>query len=241
MKKSIFYVSAFLFGVSANAQHELSVTVNSGLGKIEVVKPETAFTLTETESFYKPTFGLDINYSYSFKFLSLETGLNYNHIIGSHSEFFNLSNSDGYNTRVKAITDHKAHYLNVPILINFKYKKFIIGGGASVGFRITNSKLTQIYYDDIRNAIYGGGNDLNKIDFGINAQFGFAINERFTIQAKLYKGLTDISNGYEKGLLYTLFEGEPLDRELKNQQIMLGLKIKLGKINGAAQVTQPTL
>lgn len=217
--------------LSGFSQHQFNFSVNAGIGKMKPIYYNSDPILTpllEVENL--PTYKLFAHYVYSLNRISFETGLDYNLMKGRHTELLDITDAvSGHVTTIKEITERTAHYINVPLIVNYSMEKFKVGFGASVGYLLTNSSEVTVFADNSVSMITGGGNNLDRYDYGLNGQLAYQISEKISIQIGAYYGMRDISNGTETGILYNLFQIDQFDRALKNRQLTAGLSYSLGK------------
>lgn len=233
MKTKTSFVAASIFLISnVYAQQRFSFSANAGVGKMNSSAEVEEFSseLTTTKSKYRPTFGFNVNYSYRFSNFSVETGMGYLMLNGKKNEFFELQYlGEPYSDRMNAETLREAHYLRVPLFVNYHLQKLNFGIGASVSYLLTNKQTFNLYRNDLINLTVSKGNNLATFDAGFNAQVSYEFSKNMAVEMKMYIGLVDISNGTENGAFYDLYQGNPIDGQLKNQQLTLGIRYFLRK------------
>lgn len=233
MKTKISCVVVAIFLISnMNAQHQFSFSTNAGVGKMNssVGYEQSSTSLTSINSRCRSTFGFDANYAYRFRDFSVETGIGYFMLNGKKNELFDIEYSGTpYKDHMNAETVRKAHYLRVPLFVNYHLKKLSFGIGGSVSYLLNNQYTFSLYQNDILEQTHSGGNNLGKFDAGLNAQVSYEFMKNLAVEIKTYIGLVDISNGTERGVLHDQYQLESLNGQLKNRQLTLGLKYFLRK------------
>ncbi len=230
MKRTIFCAGILLTGVSVNAQHHFGAFADAGLSlmnsKTLKVDEERGVTLN---SGFQPSFAVGLSYLYQFDQLNLETGIQYNVINGATQQEFSISINDGPINNVTTLMDRGAHYLNVPLIVNYTIDVLSVGLGASGGFLMTNSYHFASGHNGAPGILVGGGNDLARFDFGLNAQLSCEILENLSIQGRAYLGLNNIESDVEETILSSTYGlSHVADRSLRNRQVTLGLKYMFG-------------
>ena len=232
MKVHFFLVASACFSLPLFAQHQMSVSLNSGIGKSALITDsESEMELqTDISDKYSVSYNAQLNYSFQKNHWIAETGLAYNLIKGSTRETFNvynLFNQYEYHTYAAHET-RRAHYLTIPLMIHYKFNKLSIGAGLFAALLLTDYSFTQFYHDEMPGGFQQGGNRLTNFDIGANAKVHFALNEKFGLQALINYGFLDVSNGNQDGAVYQTFQlNEASNRQLKNRQILLGISYRI--------------
>lgn len=234
MKSCSFLAVIAFFSLSVNAQSHLKLYLNSGIGKsalsIQEDYPSTSEYQSAISDKSRVTCNAQLNFAYRIKNWIMETGLGYNLIQGFTEErvnVYNLLNEFQYSEH--SITEvRRAHYLHLPLTVQYRIKKWSIGGGVYASYKMTDYSRINFYLNSIPNGFLQGGSRLTKFDYGLTAKLDYAINEKWGIQAIANFGLHDVSNGNQKGILYYEFQmPEATNRKLYNRQFLIGLNYAL--------------
>lgn len=229
MKVCSFLAVMALFSASLNAQNHLKLYLNGGIGKSALSIPDypvdAAYQTSVSERF-KATCNAQLNYSYRIKNWILETGLGYSLIQGFSEEKFNVYNLfNEFEYEEYATTEkRRAHYLQLPLMVSYRIRKWSIGGGIYGAFKLTDYSMIHFYRNSMQNGFQQSGNRLTAFDYGLTAKLEYAISDQWGIQAMVNCGLNDVSNGNQKGAVYNTFQlEEATNRKLYNRQFMVGL------------------
>lgn len=232
MKVPFFLAASACLSLPLFAQHQMSVSLNSGIGKSALITDlESEVEMkTNISDEYCMSSNAQLNYSFQKNHWIAETGLAYNLIKGSTRETFNVydwSNQYQYHTYAAHET-RRAHYLTLPLMIHYKFNKLSIGTGIFAALLLTDYSFIQFYRDEIPNGFQQGGNRLRNFDIGANAKVHFSLNEKFSLQAMILCGFLDVSNGTQNGAVYqTLQINEASNRQLKNKQFLVGISYRI--------------
>ena len=179
-----------------------------------------------------PSFTTDLSYAFRKNNLSIETGLGYSFIVGRYYSLVNVTNvDDGSITTMKSEKEHRTNYASIPLLINYHFDKLSLGVGTQLLYNISGNQSNKIYssrqgsvYDLL--SITKTGSALSTLDYGALFKANYLLSSRFSIQARVYFGLSDISNNSERGAAYDIYQlDDPLNRsKLANRQFTIGLK-----------------
>lgn len=230
MKLSVFCSLVLFVNFSSYSQHRVSASVNSGIGKIETLfsleEEQNAMIGSTVSDRYGITYGFDVNYSFEFGKLVLESGLNYNFIKGYQSDHFNQYKdfSGLYYDRMGVDVARKAHYLTLPLLVKYHQNKFSVGAGAFVSYLLTNSSMITFYKNDDFYGFQQGGNNMNKFDYGFRGMLGYDITEKVTLQFTTNIGFSNLNDGSEQGAIYATYQIDPISLKLRSKQFMLGVR-----------------
>jgi hypothetical protein len=122
----------------------------------------------------------------------------------------------------------RAHYLQLPLTVQYRIDKWSIGGGVYAGYKLTDYSLINFYRNTMPNGFQQGGSRLTDFDYGLIVKLDYTISEKWGVQAIANFGLNDISNGNQKGVVYHTFQiQETTNRKLYNQQFLIGLNYTL--------------
>ncbi len=232
MKVQFFLVVSTCFSLPLFAQHQMSVSLNSGIGKSALItdSESEAGMNTNISDKYSMSYNAQLNYSFQKNHWIAEMGLAYNLIKGSTRETFNVydwSNQYQYHTYATHET-RRAHYLTIPLMIHYKFNKLSIGGGLFAALLLTDYSFIQFYRDEMSNGFQQGGDRLSNFDIGANAKVHFSLNEKFGLQALINYGFSDVSNGNQDGAIYQTFQlNEASNRKLKNRQFLVGISYRI--------------
>jgi hypothetical protein len=233
MKSCSFLAVIVLFSLSANAQSHLKLYLNSGIGKSALSIPDypsnSEYQSAISDKF-RVTCNAQLNFSYRIKNWIMETGLGYNLIQGFTEErvnVYNLFNEFEY-MEYSTTEVRRAHYLQLPLTVQYQIKKWSIGGGVYAGYKMTDYSRNDFYLNSIPNGFQQGGNRLTDFDYGLMAKLDYAISEKWGMQVIVNFGLHDVSNGNQKGVVYDTFQiQEATNRRLYNRQFLIGLNYAL--------------
>lgn len=236
MKRLLMFAIGTLATFQLSAQQHVHLSVNSGIGKIGFkLYPGELTSSTRLEDRYFATFGMNLSYSYQFGDFSVESGLSYNELKGYQTDGTNLSEMamDGSYRIVKKdiITERKAHYLTVPLKLNYRIDKLQIGVGAYISSLISDQYNAVAYTDGLYTGSSNARSGLKNLDFGVSAQVEYELSERASLLFSTNLGLENVNPGsYPLPQFTPDFPVEVINRrELRNRQYMLGLKFRLYK------------
>ena len=231
--KVLFFLAAFTcFSLPLFAQHQMSVSLNSGIGKSALITEleSESKMMTNISDKYSTSYNAQLNYSFQKNHWIAETGLAYNLIKGSTQETFKVYdwyNQYQYHTYAAHET-RRAHYLTIPLMIHYKFNKLSIGAGLFAALLLTDYFFIQFYRDEIPDGFQQGGNRLKNFDIGANAKVHFSLNEKFGLQALINYGFSDVSNGTQNGAVYQILQlNEASNRQLKNRQLLVGITYRI--------------
>jgi len=233
MKTVVFCCFVLPINFSLYSQHQFSVSLSTGIGKIatlySVEDEQNAIIGSNVSDKFDISYEVDANYSYEFGKLVLESGLHYNFIQGNQSEQFNIYKdpSGFYYDRMGVGVERKAHFITVPLIAKYHENKFSVGAGGFVSYLLTNSSMTTFYKNGDFFGFQQGGNNMNSIDYGVRAMVGYDINERVTLQFSTNIGLANLNDGSEQGARYSIYQIEPISLQLRSKQFMFGVRYSL--------------
>lgn len=233
MKRILLSAIGLIATAQLSAQHQLDLSVNAGIGKIALISsPMNDLTGTRVADFSSPTYALNAHYSYSFGDFSIESGIRFNQVKGKHTEGINFTEIEldgSFRTIEKDYTSlRKTSYLSIPLTFNYKIENLTIGAGVYAGYLI-RSEHTLLEYTNGELAGFQSVSNMSKLDFGLTAHADFALSDRASIIISTNYGLADISNGKELGASYYFSQFNPVQRDLKIRQVLVGLKFRLHK------------
>lgn len=232
MKRLFLFAIGALTSVQLSAQHEINLSINSGIGKTALNhSPINDFSDTRIGDFYAPTFGINAHYSYSFGDFAIESGLRFNDLKGNYTEGVNYTEIqlDGSVREIEndVVNMRSLRYLTVPVALNYTMDKLTIGAGGYFSYALRSEHYVINYVNQEINELQSVGNHTSKIDLGLTAHVSYALSDRASLLFSTNFGLKDISNGKELGAQYSLTQFNPIQRSVKNRQFMIGLKFRL--------------
>jgi hypothetical protein len=164
----------------------------------------------------------------------LETGISYSYISSLHKEntvahlppqvFF---------TEIYIENFREVGYLSIPIVLCRNYRNFSIGAGLQPQVVAHIRETKKMWYMEGSSPVNVEPilteRTIKNFDLGFVGQANFEANDRISLNAKLYWGITNINNYQEKGVLYEFLQVENpvVDRRLKNRQFVITLQYKL--------------
>lgn len=238
MKRTFLCMLVLVVGPTlfAQGQREFGITLKSGIGEMkrvsDPVKPFLLNNITTSPAF---SWGITANGRKQLSdLISIESQIAYNNIVGRETESYTILhiNPDLNTTTTELIrgeTTRNAHYLSFASFVNFHFiPKTSIGLGFSMNYLMTNNRLSEIYSNGQLSSVIGGGNDLNRLDFGLNPQITYQINERFNLNAQAYIGFMNVRPAENRDLFYAQTQLESGQNfEVKNRQFTLGVNYVL--------------
>ncbi len=232
MNRLIICVLVLFSTQAAKSQIQLGIQLKTGIGEMQKLENSAfPFHLNEIDSEPAPTWGVSIQSMLSLhSHIKLSAELGYNHIQGVENEVYYITNIDnGAVTEYTAETTRKAHYISLPISLDFKIApKVSIGTGISANYLLTNNRLSEYRANGIKYAIIGGGNDLNRFDLGLHLQSSIELSDKFILSAKGSWGMLNIRTPETRDAFST-FSGfdDSQQFEVKNRQFTLGITYML--------------
>jgi hypothetical protein len=187
MKKCFFFLLVSLYLVQpVVAQNKFGIKAGPNFsiqkkewlpafGRLATLKTETHFLVGYQLGAYY-TIALIKNWSFA-----TEASLS---MIGAKGQVFSTT-QDGRTD--EADFNDKVGYIDLPVLLQHKFKKLQIAAGPSIAYKVY-SKSTE----NPRLFLGSGNTSYNDMDFGLNAALGYTLYKKFSIGARYYYGLVDV-------------------------------------------------
>ncbi|MFT5819630.1 MAG: hypothetical protein ACI8ZM_000855 [Crocinitomix sp.] len=232
MNRFIICVITLFSAQMAMSQLQFGINTKAGIGEMKKIPSDNDFLSNNIiESQPAATWGISALATKTFfEKLNLTLEVGYNNIKGVEEEvFFVTAFEDGSVTTYETETTRNAHYLSVPLSVEYKIApKVWLGVGASANYLITNSTFFESRVNKARGLYYGTGNDLNRLDIGLHAQASVNLSDHFTLVAKANWGMLNTRTPGTGDALSTFFNFiEPQQFEVKNRQFTLGITYNL--------------
>lgn len=242
-----FVVMTILIALGANAQISVNGIFYSGIGKMSNSYEKEWFTYdTAFKTSYSPTYGggLEVFIPLELKRVNfgqfrIKSGLTYDFIESNQKESLKAQDFyTGEEVHIIAEKRYAAHYLRLPICLEYSIHKLNLSFGGQLGYRITNSAWSKYYTEEANgsigygiNAVFSStGNNLSTLDFGIVSQLGIQVHERLNIFLGMYNGLLDIGNNSDRGIKNEILNMESVvdePRVMRNLQFKMGVSFNL--------------
>ncbi|NOQ71370.1 MAG: outer membrane beta-barrel protein [Crocinitomix sp.] len=225
--KRIFFCALILTATnSAIAQHQFGFSAGAGISQLKSkslkIDNDRGVNVTSRPQF---STGAAFVYRYDFGDQFIETGLNYNYMNGVNWQEFD---KEKHPTHGIGLALRDAHYINIPVTLNFRLADFTLGVGASAGFAVFEQYGFSASSELFADYFYYDEKTIERFDFGLNGQIGYDITNNFTIQCKGYFGLQDIGSDVEETQMSSVFELEKVNRPQRNRQLTIGVKYMFG-------------
>lgn len=233
MKRLLFVALGTLATFQLSAQHDISLSLNAGIGKTapKYTGSNTFFSTRYSHS-YAPTFGVNATYAYAIGNYSIESGLSFNDLKGNQTEGADVTVIENDEFRIvekDREIKRKMRYLTVPLTLNYRTDKLRLGIGVYASYLVQTEQNVTDYSEGEITAFYPNKQLTQKFDYGIVGQVSFDITERASVLFTTNWGWIDLQladkslpalDEYQYGYVY---------QPLRNQQFMLGLKYRLYK------------
>jgi len=101
-------------------------------------------------------------------------------------------------TTMKSEKEHRTNYASLPLILNYHFNKLTLGVGTQLLYNISSNQSNSIY-SSRQGAAYDllsftkTGSALSTLDYGALFKVNYLLSPRFSVQARAYFGLSDIS------------------------------------------------